>query len=103
MQKVNEYMNKMYVAIGDKLINPESIFSGRDGHLRMAREIGVALADFTEKEQRELFTSSYSSIYVRGCRFKPVLNNNEWIAEMRKGYDKAMEYRGIAYKFMVLK
>lgn len=93
MERVNDYMNKMYIAIGDKLINPDSVFGGREGHLRMAREIGVALADFTEKEQRELLTSSYSSIYVRGCRLKPILNNDEWIAEMKKGYNKWIKHK----------
>ncbi len=93
MKRVKDYMNKMYIAIGDKLVNPDSVFSGREGHLRMAREIGVALADFTEKEQRELLTSSYSSIYVRGCKLKPILNNKEWIAEIKKGYNKWIKHK----------
>lgn len=73
-----EYMNKMYNAIGDKLINPSSIYFGREGHVRLAREIGPALLDFSEKARKEIVHGSYSIIYVRCCNLKPILDAKEW-------------------------
>jgi hypothetical protein len=76
-------------AIGDKLINPDMhIYSGRDGHLRMAREIGYALNDFSEDEQRDILQDSYSKLYVKHCNLKPILDAKEWMNEMRRGKDK---------------
>ena len=80
-----DYMDRMYNAIGTTLIDGNPIYGDRDGHLRLAREIGYALNDFTEAEQREILTSSYGTIYVRACRLKPILDAKEWTAEMRKG------------------
>lgn len=73
-----EYMNEMYNAIGDKLVNPSSIYFGREGHIRLAREIGPALTDFLEKDRKEIIHGSYSIIYVRCCNLKPILDAKEW-------------------------
>lgn len=89
-----EYMNAIYAALGDKLLNPDSIYSTRDGHLRLAHECGYALADFeTEKERDDVLNCSYSVIYVRACMLKPILSAKEWHNEMVYGYAKAYEYR----------
>ena len=74
-------MSKMRQAIcsNNHLLNPDSIYSGKEGHRRLAREVGYALNDFSEKEQKEILHSSYSSIYVIGCNLKPVLDAKEWI------------------------
>lgn len=79
-----EYMRKMYKACGSKLIE-DGIYGGRTGHLRLAREIGVSLNDFDPAGQAEIRSASYSVIYVRACSLKPILDANEWIAEMLKG------------------
>ena len=93
MDKAKEYMNKMYLAIGDKLVNPNSIYSGKEGHLRLAREMGCVLNDFTEQGRDEILKSSYSVIYVRGANLKPILDAREWINEMLKGYKKALDFK----------
>lgn len=41
--EAREYLNKMRNAIGDKLINQNSVYYGKDGNLRLARECGYAL------------------------------------------------------------
>lgn len=87
MLKANEYLDNMYNAIGNKLIYPESIYTGREGHLRLAREMGVALNDFDKQGQKEILGNSYGSVYVRCCNLNPLLDNKEWINEMVKSRD----------------
>jgi len=91
-----EYMNRMYQACGTKLIE-DGIYGGRDGHLRLAREIGVALNDFDPAGQAEIRSGSYSAIYVRGCSLKPILDAKEWISAMLKG-QKSAERKSVAVK-----
>ena len=86
-----KYMNEIYNAIGDKLINPSSIYFGRDGHIRLAREIGPALDDFQEKDQQEIVHGSYSYIYVRCCNLKPILDAKEWQKAMFEAKRKHVE------------
>jgi len=93
VDKAKEYMNKMYLAIGDKLVNPNSIYSGKEGHLRLAREMGCALSDFAEQGRDEVLKSSYSNIYVRATNLKPILDAKEWINEMLKGYKKVLDFK----------
>lgn len=48
INEANEYMIKMRSAVGRHLNDPNSIYYGKDGHLRLARECGYALNDFDE-------------------------------------------------------
>ena len=82
--ETREYLSKMRNAIGDHLINPDSIYYGKEGNLRLARECGYALNDFTEDGQQEILHSSYSIIYVIGCHLKPILDAKQWTTEMSK-------------------
>jgi hypothetical protein len=84
LEEAKEYMSKIKSAVGDKLVNLNSVYYGREGHLRLARECGYALNDFNEDGQKEILHSSYSSIYVIRCNLKPLLNAKEWIYEMSK-------------------
>ena len=81
----HKYMHAVSNAIGDKLINPDGIYYGREGHLRLARECGYALNDFQGKDRSDILHSSYSVIYVKGCNLKPLLSAKEWAEEMLKG------------------
>ena len=82
--EAREYLRKMRNAIGDCLINPESVYYGRNGNLRLARECGYALNDFNKEGQQEILHSSYGAIYVIGCNLKPILDAKEWSDEMSK-------------------
>ena len=80
------YMADMRNALGTMLIDGQNyLYSGRNGHIRLAHEIGYALNDFKPNEQEEILTGSYSCIYVRACFLNPILDAKEWISEMRKG------------------
>lgn len=89
MNEAMDYMREMRNAIGTKLIDPDFwIYNGKEGHERFAREFGYALNDFSEKEQYDILQGSYSSVYVIACRLKPILNANEWIAQLKEGKAK---------------
>lgn len=79
-----EYMRKMYHACGQKLTEA-GLYGGKTGHLRLAREIGAALNDFSPAGQKEILSGSYSVIYVRACSLRPVLDAKEWISAMMAG------------------
>lgn len=82
---VNEYLDNMLTASGTKLVDGHSIYSGKSGHMRFARECGHALNDFSNMDQKQLLQVSYSRLYVRACFLKPLLNASEWIQAMIKG------------------
>ena len=82
--EARNYLNRMRSAIGDHLINPNSVYYGKNGHLRLARECGYALNDFNNEGQQEILHCSYGQIYVIGCNIKPLLDAKEWITEMSK-------------------
>lgn len=89
IKEAKDYMSKMRSAVVQHLNNPESIYYGKGGHLRLARECGVALNDFDDAGQKEILSGSYGMIYVSGCNLKPILDAKEWILEMQNG--KKME------------
>lgn len=93
MKKANDYMNNIKNALGNKLIEPDGMYEGKEGHLKLAKEVGYALADFNDKEIKHIIGSSYSSIYVIGCYLKPILDAKDWVAGLENGYKKAMDYR----------
>lgn len=87
--KAKKYLDNMDSAIGDLLINPNSLYYGRDGHERFARECGYALNDFNEEDRKEICSASYGKLYVKHCNLAPLLNAKEWIsimtAQVKKG------------------
>lgn len=85
MITVKEYLSGMQSAVKKNglLIKPDTIYSGIEGHRRLAREIGFALNDFNKKDQEEILHKSYSTIYVIGCNLKPLLDAKEWISIMK--------------------
>lgn len=93
MKRANDYMDNIKNAVGNKLVEPEGMYIGKDGHLRLAREVGYALADFNDKEVKHIKGSSYGNIYVIGCNLKPTLDAKDWIIGLEEGHKKAIDYR----------
>ena len=88
IKEANEYMTKMRSVGGRHLNDPDSIYYGKDGHLRLVRECGYALNDFCETGQKEILSGSYGMIYVTGCNLKSILDAKEWIEEMKRGKER---------------
>lgn len=89
IREASRYLFAMRAAAGDKLIKPEGIYSGREGHLRLARECGYALNDFDRKGQTYILQGSYSTIYVSACLLLPILSATEWRAGLLAGKMRA--------------
>ena len=85
IEEAVHYMVKMREASKLQLNNPDSIYYGEEGHLRLARECGYALRDFDKAGQAHILHGSYSVIYVSGCLLRPILDAREWMNETRKG------------------
>ena len=75
------------------LHSPDCLYYGRAGHLRLARECGCALDDFTDEGQKIILQNSYSTIYVTLCALKPILDASEWIDAMKSGLRQCRERR----------
>ena len=81
MTSAQDYMDRIRQAAGTQLVT-DTIYGGREGHLRFARECGVALRDFEPEERDDIIHSGYSTVYVRACFLKPILSAKEWVNEM---------------------
>lgn len=92
MEKANNYLYEMRNAVGNKLVEPGWGYQEREGHLKFAREVGYALADFNEKEIKHIIGSSYGQIYVTGCNLNPILDAKDWIVGLNEGYLRALDY-----------
>lgn len=92
MERVKEYIVRLKDAIGSKLVEMEGIYSNKDGHLRLAREVGYALTDFAEDERKHIIDLSYNA-YVIGCNLKPILDTKDWIEKLQEGYNESLDYR----------
>lgn len=92
IKEASRYLFAMRAAVGDKLIKPDGIYSGREGHIRLARECGYALNDFDRKGQTYILQGSYGTIYVSGCRLRPILSAAEWRAGLLAGKMRAGGY-----------
>ena len=79
------YLCAMASAVGTKLVEPASLYSGKEGHMRLARECGYALRDFDQEGQKLIQSASYSRLYVKGCFLKPILSAKQWIRAMEAG------------------
>lgn len=77
--KASKWLNEMDCVIGIQLINPDSIYYGRAGHERFARECGYALNDFSESVRHDIISQTYGKLYVKHCDLKPILDNREWV------------------------
>lgn len=77
-EDAERYLDNMDSVLGDQLMNPNSMYSGRKGHERFARECGVALNNFDERDRREICQSSYGKLYVKHCALRPILDTREW-------------------------
>lgn len=92
MERVKNYMTRLKNATGTKLIESDGLYSGLEGHLRFAREIGVVLSDFSKEEQKYLLDNSYN-FYVALTSIKPLLNLKEWLEAIDIGKKKTI-YNG---------
>jgi hypothetical protein len=77
MASANDYLKRVATALAISLRN-SNIYKGRDGALRLAREVGYCLNDFPPEEAYEAFRNSYNMVCVVGYDLKPPVSAKEW-------------------------
>lgn len=93
MKKMNKeqaqlFMRNIRAACAGKFLLPDWIYKNdKEGHLKFANDVGVALRDFDEEAQNEILHGSYGSIYVIATLLKPILDAGEWINALKDGRD----------------
>lgn len=87
MKTAMDYLEEIYQATNANKANLLNYYEGKEGALRLAREIGYGLNDFPEKEQHNAITSSYGKICVRFYNLRPPVNSKEWNMAMLKALD----------------
>ena len=88
--KAQEYINQMVVASTKHLISTEGIYSGKEGHMRFAREVGAAIPEFTTEEQKHFAQNSYGALYIKSCYLKPIISAKEWGVGLEQGKQKML-------------
>ena len=89
-----EYTRELGQALRVHLANdPTGLYSGREGALRLAREYGYGLADYSDKEAFDALGRSYGLICVIGYDLKPPVDAKEWVREVREAMNKRKEAR----------
>ena len=78
---MTDYIKMVADALAVSMSN-SNIYDGKDGALRLAREIGTCLRDSDEKEAQEYFDRSYNEVCVIGYGLKPPVDKLEWDSEV---------------------
>lgn len=90
MISAQEYTNNLLNALNIYINNNNGygLYEGIEGSLRLAREYGYGLKDYSEKERLSMTHSSYGSLCVRFYNLKPPIDAKIWIAEINKIINK---------------
>src|SRR5699024_10806942 len=78
---LTDYIKRMTGALAVTMSN-SNLYDGKEGDLRLAREIGTCLRDSDEKEAQDYFDRSYIEVCVIGYRLKPPVDKREWDSEV---------------------
>ncbi|MGG1104247.1 hypothetical protein ABES74_09290 [Bacillus subtilis] len=63
-------------------LGQSNVYAGRDGALRLAREIGFCLNDFNPEQARLALSDSYNFVCVMGYDLQPPLDKKDWDSEV---------------------
>ena len=77
---------------------PDCLYHGERGALRLAREVGVGLADFPQEEVNNIVQSLYSRLVVRftlTSRSGVPLDAKPWFDELRKADAEERQKRAL--------
>lgn len=70
------------------------LYSGEDGCLRLAREVGYALPDFSTspRDIQSMASSTYGAVCVIAYNLKPPVSARRWYTAVMEGADRALQY-----------
>lgn len=64
------------------------IYEGKEGALRLAREVGFCLKDNPREEALEAVRDSYNYVCIIGYILEPPIDKKEWDAEVMRGLNR---------------
>lgn len=87
----NNYMAAIR-SVAASLCRDGGIYAGTEGCLRLAREVGPALVDFSRNERdiSSMVSSTYSGICVVAYGLRPPLDASDWNAAVYQGVRKGL-------------
>ena len=90
-EKFSAYMNAVRTA-AMPLCQPDGVYAGENGAMRLARECGPAMLDFGDYGEQSI-GSTYSGICVIAYGLKPPIDAKTWLKELRTGMEKARKIK----------
>lgn len=84
-----EYMSKISRAAARHCVEG-GLYAGKDGCLRLAREVGYALPDFSTRKGDlfDMMSRTYSGICVIAYNLNPPIDAKKWNNEMVKAIQR---------------
>lgn len=91
--KIEDYIYNLEQSLRSNYEYTRELYEGKEGALRLAREIGYGLADFTVEERNKTVGSLYGIFAVKWYNLKPTVDSKEFFSAMAEGLDKALGFR----------
>jgi hypothetical protein len=88
---LQEYLTKLSAVLAPHFA-PGQIYHGRDGALRLGREVGYGLAGFPQDAVDAELQTLYSRLLVRntfGTKGSVPIDHQAWLAAVRQGREAA--------------
>lgn len=82
MDYIKRVSNALNISLGQS-----NIYKGKDGALRLAREIGSSLNDSDAKEAKDYFNRSYNEVCVIGYSIQPPVDKKVWDNEVMEKWN----------------
>ena len=82
MRDIDSYLLKFIDSLIFNYENTTKIYHGKEGALRLARELAYGLRDFNIKYQDDIVLNSYNDICCRFYQLNPPIKLNEWVSEI---------------------
>ena len=79
---VAEYISLMKQGL-PRHFAPGQVYHGKEGALRLAREVGRGLADFPEDEVKKIMGTLYSDLLVRFTFGHVPIDAKPWVEEIQ--------------------
>lgn len=90
---LEQYITKMESVLA-RHFAPGNIYHGQKGAMRLAREIGPALAEFPKDEVKQVLGSLYTRLLVRFTFATGVpVSSKPWLREIQKSIDETLNQK----------
>lgn len=85
---IETYINRFTISLISNYENTSMLYEGKDGALRLARELAYGLKDFEVKCQDDVVLNSYMDVCCRFYQLNQPIKLNEWASEICRSLTK---------------